>query len=152
MKMLVGTDWVDASDGATVDILNPATGEVVGTTPKATRDDVMRAIDTAEAGQAAWAALTTRERVTKLRKFAELVIKNRLELGRILSLETGKPYMAEAVWEFDSVAYVIEAACDVAMHQYGTSMPLGTEPGYDDDIQFTLHEPIGVIACIIPFN
>jgi len=113
---------------------------------------VNRAIDAAVEAQPAWAALTIRERVTKLRQFAELVKGNRLALGKTLSCETGKPYMAEAVWEFDSVAYVIEAACEVAMHHYGTSMPLGVEPGYDEDIQFAVHEPLGVIACIVPFN
>jgi succinate-semialdehyde dehydrogenase/glutarate-semialdehyde dehydrogenase len=152
MKMLVGSGWVEAADGKTMDIINPATGEFIDTVPSAGAEDVARAVDTAIAAQPAWAALTVRERVEKLRRFAELVIEHRLELGKILSLESGKPYLAEAVWEFDSVAYVFEGACEVAKHQYGTSMPIGVEPGYDDDIQFTLNEPLGVIACIIPFN
>jgi acyl-CoA reductase-like NAD-dependent aldehyde dehydrogenase len=152
MKMLVGQSFVDASDGGTNDIVNPATGKVVDTVPEATKQDVARAIDTAIAGQKEWAKRPVRERCKLLRKFAEVVVERRLELGKILSLESGKPYLAEAVWEFDSVAYVFEGACEVAKHQYGKSMPLGIEPGYDDDIQFTLHEPLGVIACIIPFN
>ena len=152
MKMLIGGKFTDASNGQTIDIVNPATGEVIDTVPAATADDVKRAIDLAVEGQAAWAALTVRERCSKLLKFAALVRERRLELGKILSAESGKPYMAEAVWEFDSVAYVIEGACEVAKHHYGKSMPFGTEPGYDDDIQFTWHEPLGVIACIIPFN
>ena len=83
---------------------------------------------------------------------AAIIKDRRLELGKLLSLESGKPYMAEAVWEFDSVAYILEASCEVAKHYYGTTMPVGIEPGYDHDIQFTLHEPIGVIACVIRFN
>lgn len=141
-----------AADREVIEVLNPATGEIVGTTRAATAEDVDRAIDIAAAAQPAWAALRVRERVAMLREFAKLVRERRLELGRILSLESGKPYLAEAVWEFDSVAYVFEVACDVAMHHYGQSMPIGTEPGFDEDIQFTLHEPLGVIACIIPFN
>ena len=152
MKMLVGAGWADASDGKTMDIVNPATGTFIDTVPSATAEDVTRAVDTAVAAQPAWAALTVRERVARLRAFAESVLANRLELGKILSLESGKPYLAEAVWEFDSVAYVFEGACEVAKHHYGTSMPLGVEPGYDEDIQFTINEPLGVIACIIPFN
>lgn len=152
MKMLVGNGFVDASDGAVIDVTNPATGAVVDTVPSATAADIETAISTAAAAQPAWAALTVRERVRILRRFADLVIENRLELGRTLSLETGKPYMAEAVWEFDSVAYVFEAATEVAKHHYGETMPVGIEPGYDEDIQFTMHEPLGVIACIIPFN
>lgn len=143
---------MDASNGATSDVINPATGKVIDTVPEATKEDVARAVDTAIAGQKEWARRPVRERCRLLRKFAEAVLERRLELGKILSEESGKPYMAEAVWEFDSVAYVFEGACEVAKHQYGKSMPLGTEPGYDHDIQFTLHEPLGVIACIIPFN
>lgn len=152
MKMLVGSGWVDAADGRTMDIINPATGTFIDTVPSASPADVTKAIDTAAAAQPAWAELTVRERVEKLRRFADLVLEQRLNLGKILSLESGKPYLAEAVWEFDSVAYVFEGACEVAKHQYGKSMPIGVEPGYDDDIQFTVNEPLGVIACIIPFN
>lgn len=79
-------------------------------------------------------------------------MERRLELGEILAKEAGKPYMKEAVWELDSVAYVYRGACDVAMHYYGSTMPIGTEPGYDDDLQITIHEPLGTLACIIPYN
>ena len=152
MKMLAGSEWTDASDGAVIEVLNPATGAVVDTTPSATAEDIDRAIRTALDAQPGWAARTVRERTMLLRGFARLVREQREDLGRILSLETGKPYQAEAVREFDSVAYKFEAASEIAMHHYGSSMPIGIEPGYDDDIQFTLHEPLGVIACIVPFN
>ncbi|MFO1144369.1 MAG: aldehyde dehydrogenase family protein [Amaricoccus sp.] len=69
-----------------------------------------------------------------------------------LSLEAGKPYMAEAVWEFDLVAFVLEAGREAALHHYGRTMPFATEPGYDQDLQFTIHAPRGVIACIVPYN
>ena len=152
MKMLIGGEWVAASDNATFDVVNPATGKVIDTMPSATKEDVDRAIALAVEGQKKWARLTLRDRTRMLKKFAALVMERRLELGKILSAETGKPYMAEAVWEFDSVAYVFEGACEVAMHHYGQVMPIATEPGYDDDIQFTVNEPLGVIACIIPYN
>lgn len=152
MKMLIGNQWTGASDGRTLDIVNPATGEVVDTVPSATAEDVERAVGIAERAQEAWARRTVRERGALLERFADLVTERRLELGRLLSEESGKPYLAEAVWEFDSVAYVIKAGVEVAKHFYGQTMPVGTEPGYDDDVQFTWHEPLGVIACIIPFN
>lgn len=152
MQMLIGGKLVNASDGATQNIVNPATGQVIDTVPSATREDVARAIDLAVAGQEKWAEVPVRERTKALKKFAGLVMENRLELGKVLSLESGKPYMAEAVWEFDSVAYVFEGSCEVARHFYGATMPFGTEPGYDDDLQLTWHEPLGVIACIIPYN
>lgn len=152
MKMLIGGKSVDASDGQTQNIVNPASGEIIDTVPKATKQDVKTAIDAAVEGQKKWAAMTLRERTGYLKKFAQVVMERRLELGKTLAIESGKPYMKEAVWEMDSVAYVYEGSCEVAKHYYGKTMPIGTEPGYDDDIQFTIHEPLGVIACIIPFN
>ena len=152
MKMLIGNEWTDASDGRTLEIVNPATGEVVDTVPSASAEDAGRAVGIAVAAQAEWASRTVRERAALLERFADLVVERRLELGRVLSQESGKPYLAEAVWEFDSVAYVIKAGAEVAKHFYGQTMPMGTEPGYDNDVQFTWHEPLGVIACIIPFN
>lgn len=152
MEMLIGSKFTGASDGASSEVINPATGAVIDRVPSATEADVKKAIDTAYEGQIAWAAKTVRERTKLLKKFAEVVMERRLELGKILARESGKPYMKEAVWELDSVAYVFEGACEVAKHHYGQTMPIGTEPGYDHDIQFTIHEPLGVIVCIIPYN
>lgn len=152
MKMLINGAWVDASDGATQNVVNPATGEIVDTVPCATREDVTHAIDIAVEAQKAWAKVPVRERCKILHKFAYNVLERRMELGALLSRETGKPYIAEAVWEFDSVAYVFNGACEIAMHHYGSTLPIATEPGYDTDFQFTVNEPLGVIACIIPYN
>jgi succinate-semialdehyde dehydrogenase/glutarate-semialdehyde dehydrogenase len=152
MKMVIGNGWNDASDGQVEEIINPATGEIVDTVPSATAADVERAVGVAVQAQVEWAQRTVRERAALLERFADLVVERRLELGRVLSEESGKPYLAEAVWEFDSVAYVIKAGVEVAKHFYGQTMPMGAEPGYDNDVQFTWHEPLGIIACIIPFN
>jgi succinate-semialdehyde dehydrogenase/glutarate-semialdehyde dehydrogenase len=152
MQMFIGGKFVDSSDGKTGNIVNPATGKVIDTIPMATQDDIKRAVDLAVEAQVGWANTTVRERTKILRKFAAAVLEKRLELGKVLSLESGKPYMAEAVWEFDSVSYVFEGACEVAKHHYGATMPMGTEPGYDEDLQLTWYEPLGVIACIVPFN
>jgi acyl-CoA reductase-like NAD-dependent aldehyde dehydrogenase len=152
MQMIIGNGFVDASDKKTRPVINPATGEVIDTVPEATIEDVAYAIGVAVEAQAEWANRTTRERTEMIRKAAGMIRARRTELGKILSLETGKPYSAEAVWEFDSVAYILEASCEVARHHYGHVMPDSIEPGYDHDLQFTMHTPRGVIACIVPFN
>lgn len=152
MKMIINGKKTDSSDGKTQNIINPATLQVIDTVPSATAEDITRAVDGAVKAQEAWAALPVRERCNVLRKFADLVMERHLELGEILAKEAGKPYMKEAVWELDSVAYVYRGACDVALHYYGSTMPIGTEPGYDDDLQVTVHEPLGTLACIIPYN
>lgn len=152
MQMIVGNGSCDASDKATRPIINPANGETIDTVPEASVADVLRAIDTAVEAQKAWAGRTTRERTEIIRNAAALFRQRRLELGKLLSREAGKPYMAEAVWEWDSVAYVLEASCELVRHHYGATMPFGTEPGYDEDLQLTIAGPRGVIACIVPYN
>ncbi len=152
MQMILGNGLADASNRQTSPIINPASGETVDTVPEATVEDVQRAIAVAVEAQKDWAARTTRERTDLIRKAAGIIRSRRLELGKLLSLESGKPYMAEAVWEFDSVAFILEASCEVARHHYGAVMPSSTESGYDEDLQFTLHIPRGVIAAIVPFN
>lgn len=152
MKMIINGQKVDAFDKQVQNVVNPATLQVIDTVPSATAEDVTAAVDGAVEAQESWAALPVRERCIILRRFADMVMERRLELGEILAKEAGKPYMKEAVWELDSVAYVYRGACDVALHYYGSTMPIGTEPGYDDDIQITIHEPLGTLACIIPYN
>ena len=152
MQMIINGTKTDSSDGKVQNVVNPANLTVIDTVPSATAEDVARAVDGAVAAQEAWAAFPVRERCIILRRFADLVMERRLELGEILAKEAGKPYMKEAVWELDSVAYVYRGACDVALHYYGSTMPIGTEPGYDDDLQITIHEPLGTLACIIPYN
>lgn len=152
MKMLVGKAFKDASDGQVMNVVNPSDSSIIDTVPIATKEDIKLAIDTAVEGQIQWEKMTIRERTQKLKKFAALCLERREKLGEILAKESGKPFLAEAVWEIDSVAYTIEGSCEVAKHYYGKTMPLGTEPGYDNDIQFTIHEPLGVIVSIIPYN
>jgi len=152
MQMILSHGLADASNRQTRPIINPANGQTIDSVPEATREDVQRAIAVAMEAQTDWAARTTRERTDLIRKAAGIIRSRRLELGKLLSLESGKPYMAEAVWEFDSVAFVLEASCEVAKHHYGAVMPPSTESGYDEDLQLTLHLPRGVIAAIIPFN
>lgn len=152
MDMIIGDGLRGASDGKTRPVINPATGQVIDAVPEATLEDVAYAIGVAVAAQRDWALRTTRERTDLIRKAAGLIRARRLELGKILSAEAGKPYLAEAVWEFDSVAHILEASCEVAKHHYGHVMPDSTESGYDHDLQFTVHVPRGVIACIVPYN
>lgn len=152
MKMIINGEKADALSKETMEIINPADGQVIDTVPSASKEDAVRAVDGAVEAQEAWAALPVRERCRILYKFADLVMEHRMELGEILAKEAGKPYQKEAVWELDSVAYTYRGACEVALHYYGATMPIGTEPGYDHDLQVTIHEPLGTIACIIPYN
>lgn len=91
------------------------------------------------------------ERNRILRKFAELVLSRRTELGALLCSENGKR-ISEAE-ELDTVAALVESYCDMASHLYGVSLPNGTDAtSCNSDIIFTRHEPLGVVACLLPFN
>lgn len=133
-------------------VLNPTTGEMIDTVPALTAKDIHLAVETARDGQREWAAKSQTERNRILRRFADLLLSRRTELGELLCKENGKR-IREAEEEFDTVAALIESYCDRASHLYGISLPNGTDAtNCHGDAIFTRHEPIGVVACLLPFN
>lgn len=151
MKMLITGKWVDAADKAVIEVTNPYDGSYLDTVPSATRQDVDTAIADAASAQKKWNRIIIRERAKILRRFLELLNENRDDLARTLTLETGKPVF-DSYGEIDSVYMTFESAIEIVKHHYGKTMPMGIEGGYDNDLQVTVHEPLGVIACIVPFN
>ena len=151
MKMIIGDLVVDALDKSTITITNPATGEPIDTVPDAGPDDVALAVAKAKAGQKDWAQVPVHQRAAILRRFLGLVDEQREALARSLSAETGKP-IREARAEIGNIFIGFEAFIEKAKHLYGDVIPNGSEPGQEKTLQLTLREPIGVVACIIPFN
>ncbi|OJG78800.1 hypothetical protein RV10_GL001286 [Enterococcus pallens] len=149
--MLINGQWVDSSNKETQDVTNPYDGKFLDTVPMATKEDVDFAIESAVEGQKNWNKIIIRERAAIMRKYLELIKENRDDLAKTLTLETGKPIF-DSYGEIDSVYMTFESSIEIVKHQYGKTMPMGIEGGYDDDLQVTVHEPLGVIACIIPFN
>ena len=148
MKMLISGNWVDAANRATIDVTNPYDGKLLETVPNAAKEDVDRAIADAVTAQKQWNRVIVRERAKILRRYLELLTEYRDELARTLTLETGKPIF-DSYGEIDSVYMTFESSIEIVKHQYGKTMPMGIEGGYDDDLQVTVHEPLGVIACIV---
>lgn len=133
-------------------VYNPVTGAQIDTVPSLTQSDIDYAVEQAREGQREWAAKSQMERNRILRRFAEILLKRRAELGELLCMENGKR-ISEAEEEFDTVAALIESYCDKASHLYGVSLPNGTDAtSCNQDIIFTRYEPIGVVACLLPFN
>lgn len=141
----------DASDGGTIEVTNPATGVVIDTIPAATKEDVAKAVSCAKAAQPAWAAVPVSEKVEILYKFLDIVDDNKEKLAQTLSQETGKP-IVEARAEIGNIRIGFSGFCEKAKHLYGNTFPAGLEPGQDKHVLITKKEPIGVIACVIPFN
>ena len=149
MKMFINGIPADASDGATIDVTNPATGAVIDTVPAATKEDVDRAVACAKEAQPVWADVPVSEKVGILYKFLDIVDDNKEDLAQTLSQETGKP-ITEARAEIGNIRIGFSGFCEKAKHLYGTTFPAGLEPGQDKHVLITKKEPIGVIACVIP--
>lgn len=151
MKMFIDGKAVDASDGATIDVINPATGQLVDTVPAATAEDVARAVQCAKAAQVEWNKVPVWERAELMMKFLELVERDKEKLARTLSDETGKP-ITEARAEIGNIPIAFKAFSERAKHLYDEVVPAGIEKGQDTTVLITRREPLGVVAAVIPFN
>lgn len=151
MKNLIGYNWKEASNGAIIEVTNPATGELIDTVPNVTLGDVDEAVNVAQIEQKKWKEVSLYERAERLYKFVDLVEKNKDRLAKLLSEETGKP-IKEAYGEIANVRIGVRAFIERAKHLYNDSIPAGQEAGQEKTMQITVREPIGVIAAIIPFN
>jgi len=139
--------WIDADDGATNRIMNPSTGETIAEVAKCGAKETQRAIDAAERAQKDWAARTAKERAAALRRLFDLMMENQDDLGRILTAEQGKP-LDEAKGEIAYGAAFIEWFAEEAKRIYGDTIP---GPSTDKRI-VTIKQPVGVVACITPWN
>lgn len=151
MKMLIDGKAVDASNGACIDVINPATGAVIDTVPSATVEDVANAVLCAKRAQKEWAKVPVHERVEIMYKFIALVERDKEDLARTLSNETGK-CISEARAEISNIPIAFKAFSERAKHFYGQTIPEGMEAGQDKTVLIIKKEPLGVVAAIIPFN
>ena len=151
MKNLIGYEWKDASDGSVIEVVNPATQELIDTVPNVTDEDVDEAVKVAMVEQKKWEKVSIYDRADILYKFVDLVEKNKERLATLLSNETGKP-IREAKGEVANVRIGVRGFIEKAKHLYGDSIPAGSESGQETTMQITKRYPIGVIAAIIPFN
>ena len=151
MKSLIGKKWKDAASGKIIEVINPATNELVDTVPSLSKEEVDEAVDYAYEAQKEWALKSVVSRCKILSKFAELVEKNKDELAKTLSDETGKP-IREAYNEINNIQIGVPAYVEKVKHEYGNLIYRGTEAGQEDTIQYTIQQPLGVVGAIIPFN
>lgn len=150
MKMIIGGQKKDAQNGAVMDIFNPANGQLVDTVPQATLEDVASALEHALTGKKVWRNTPLHERAEILLKFAAKVSEEKEALAQLLCEEMGKP-IKEARMEIGAVVNVFKSFVSGANHLYGITLP-DNNPGAENDVIFTKREPLGVVACIIPFN
>ncbi|SDJ63859.1 glutarate-semialdehyde dehydrogenase /succinate semialdehyde dehydrogenase [Pseudomonas delhiensis] len=139
--------WVDADNGQTLKVNNPATNETIGSVPKMGAAETRRAIEAADRALPAWRALTAKDRANRLRRWFELMIENQDDLARLMTIEQGKP-LAEAKGEIAYAASFLEWFAEEAKRVYGDMIP-GHQP---DKRLMVIKQPIGVTAAITPWN
>ncbi len=146
-RAYVAGEWIDADDGKTFPVVNPARGDVIAEVADLSRAEVARAITASAAAMKDWAARTGKERAQVMRKWFDLMMENQDDLGRILTAEMGKP-LPEAKGEIAYGASFIEWFGEEAKRIYGETIP-----GHMRDKRLTvIKQPIGVVASITPWN
>ena len=146
-KAFVGGEWVDAKDGKTFDVVNPARGDVIAKVADLSRAEITTAIDAAEKSRHAWAAQTGKSRAQVLRRWFDLLMANQEDLAIIMTAEQGKP-LAESRGEVAYGASFVEWFGEEAKRIYGETIP-----GHMPDKRITvIKQPIGVAAGITPWN
>lgn len=144
---LLGGKWIDVDRSNAIAVTNPASGDVIGYVPNLGAAETKVAIAAAETAQKDWAARTAKDRAQVLRRWFELMMQNQDDLGRILTLEQGKP-LAEAKGEIAYGASFIEWFAEEARRVYGDIVP-----GHQKDKRIlVMKQPIGVVAAITPWN
>lgn len=150
MKMIINGEKIDAKEGQVAEVLNPATQEVIDVVPVASNEDIEKCLDYAQAGKEIWSATPLHERSRILLKYADLLEEHKEELAILQCREMGKPY-TQCAGEVETAVLLFRGFVERAKHLYGETMP-DCHPGTEKDIIFTKREPLGVVACILPFN
>jgi len=144
---LIGGAWAGADSGATIDVINPATGEVIGTIPRAGGAETDRAISAASSAFASFAAMPLMERVGLLWKLHDALMDNQRSLAQLLTIEMGKP-LAEAMGEIAIGAQYVRWYAEEARRAKGEIVP----PGVNGRRILVTKHPVGVVGMITPWN
>jgi 1-pyrroline dehydrogenase len=146
-KNFVGGEWVDAVEGGTMEVLNPATGEVIAEVPRGTQADVDRAVEAAKKALPEWLETTPQERSEALLKLAAAIDDNTEELAELESQNVGKPLSYardEMPVSADNLRFFAGAARLLEGKSAGEYMK-----GYTSMVR---REPVGIVAGIAPWN
>src|SRR3982750_1438006 len=139
--------WVDADSGATFAVVNPASGETIAAVPRMGAAETRRGIEAAQRALPAWRSMLARDRARIMRRWADPMPERPGERAVLLTAEQGKP-LAESRVEVAYAASFLEWFGEEAKRVYGDTIP-----GHQADKRIVVvKEPIGVVACITPWN
>ncbi len=146
-KAYINGEWVDADDGATFSVTNPANQEVIAEVASVGGAETRRAIEAAELAQKDWAAKSAMDRSAVLSRWNDLILENLEDLAIIMTLEQGK-VLAESRAEIAYAASFIEWFAEEGKRVYGDVLPVPQA----DRRAIAIKQPVGVVAAITPWN
>jgi aldehyde dehydrogenase (NAD+) len=147
-KLLIGNEWRDAVSGQTMEVVNPATEEIVAAVACAGREDLDAAVTAARAALAGpWSAMSVRERGRLVRKLGERLVERADEVARLETVHNGKPISESRQIEIPAAAECFEYYGGWSDKVMGETIPVK-----GNHLTYTLREPIGVVAAIVPWN
>ena len=146
-QAFIDGQWVSSIDGSTLPVTNPATNEIITEVAKCGKNETIKMIEAAHRAQKQWAKTTAKEKAHLLRTWYNLIIENHEDLAQIITAEQGKP-LAEARGEITYGANYIEWFAEETKRICGDLIPAPTA----DKRLMVLKQPVGVVACITPWN
>ena len=146
-QLHINGDWVDADNGATMGVFNPATREQITAIPNAGADETRRAIEAADVAFATWRQLVAKERSAILKRWYQLIMDNQEDLAQLMTAEQGKP-LAESRGEVAYGAAFVEWFAEEGRRVYGDTISANNP----NQRIVTLKQPVGVVAAITPWN
>src|SRR5690606_10102785 len=147
-QLFINNEWRPASSGKTMEVTNPATEAVCATVASADADDLNAAVEAARAAfEGPWAKMSARERGRLVRKMGERLMEKADEIARLETLHNGKPIMESRHIEIPLAAECFEYYGGWADKVMGETIPVK-----GNHLNYTLREPLGVCAAIVPWN
>ncbi|WP_222721090.1 aldehyde dehydrogenase family protein [Actinomadura sp. HBU206391] len=144
-------DGPSAPVAESMPIHNPGSGTLLGEMPVATEDQARQAVEVAQRGRREIAAIPAHERARLLSAVADEIERRSVELTRLLAAENGKP-IRQTREEVAAAIRIFRGFAGEATRMFGRQIPLDAVPGLESHLAFTIREPLGVVAAIVPFN
>lgn len=155
MRMLIDGKEIDASDGQVIAVTNPITGEVLDSIPRATKEDVDRALTASKRGLEKWRKVPLKEKEKIFERFFVLMEKQKRDIVGTLMRESGSS-IRNGLFQWQGIAGLFRGYLESVKRCDGKILVPGTEAGHDGktekDLQMVVYEPVGTVLAIVPFN
>ncbi len=146
-RLWIDNEWQDAESGRSFETINPANEETITRVQAAGEADVDRAVRSARSALKSWRRLSAHKRSTLLFRLADLIEANADELGRLETMDNGKPYFESRRVDLKSVVETFRYFAGMADKIHGATIPVS-----GPFLNYTRREPVGVVGCIVPWN